>query len=466
MSRIPHLSSELSPWPGIYLGELSSNAIAVDQRTTSPRLRRGSSLRSDNIANSTKPRSRASSDAGSLPAKSKARGRSTSFGSTQEYEDVSGSGPAQRLDRKIIDKKVREILELRKQKLKEAERKGDKVEVFRLKNLNLFDDIEKVKSAGDEPIEVESSGDFTGQNVHHGFTSQIEIVEFGFTPRPNSVNQGHTATLCWHLKLEYVQGLTVPEEFSQCVIHPTPSPGTSSGSSFIIQPASPSSPSSGARPLSCHTKVSTIGSSTLRDSWEPSSLDTCTSIATATELSSITSNSSVAFKPNDEDPFLYIAKYIAKHGKGNRQFREAKQLGPQASSTGVKRSIHVQCACTNHNCLTYLHGPSSKHCRFCKLPTPQPEIAAAVDRIEETKTSVLAQADVDSPAKEHCKADEFRKFEALQEDMKLVEMYNAETEKRCRNGVWWEGWLIVEDLKRKGIVGSKSYVYERDSSVA
>lgn len=82
------------------------------------------------------------------------------------------------------------------------------------------------------------------------------------------------------------------------------------------------------------------------------------------------------------------------------------------------------------------------------------------------KTSVLAQAGTTLPAEELSEADEFRKFEALQEDMKLVEMYNAETEKRCRNGVWWEGWLIVEDLKRQGIVGSKLFVYERDTSVA
>lgn len=82
------------------------------------------------------------------------------------------------------------------------------------------------------------------------------------------------------------------------------------------------------------------------------------------------------------------------------------------------------------------------------------------------KTSVLAQAGTTLPAEELSEADEFRKFEALQEDMKLVEMYNAETEKRCRNGVWWEGWLIVEGLKRQGIVGSKLFVYERDTSVA
>ena len=83
------------------------------------------------------------------------------------------------------------------------------------------------------------------------------------------------------------------------------------------------------------------------------------------------------------------------------------------------------------------------------------------------KTSVsAAPADATVPAEPPSEAaDEFRKFEALQEDVKLVEMYNAETEKRCRNGVWWEGWLIVEDLRKQGIVGSKPFVYPRDDSV-
>lgn len=78
------------------------------------------------------------------------------------------------------------------------------------------------------------------------------------------------------------------------------------------------------------------------------------------------------------------------------------------------------------------------------------------------KRSVLAQGDAGSSAEEPSEADEFRKFEAFQEEMKLVEMYNAETEKRCRSGVWWEGWLIVQDLNRQGIAGSKPFVYERD----
>ena len=95
----------------------------------------------------------------------------------------------------------------------------------------------------------------------------------------------------------------------------------------------------------------------------------------------------------------------------------------------------------------------------------QPEIAAAADRISELKTSMHAQAGTCPPVEGRSEDDEFRKFQALQEDTQLVEMYNAETEKSCRVGVWWEGWLIVGDLRSQGIVGSMALDFERDESV-
>lgn len=67
-------------------------------------------------------------------------------------------------------------------------------------------------------------------------------------------------------------------------------------------------------------------------------------------------------------------------------------------------------------------------------------------------SAVSTQTDKTLSAGDASEADEIGMFEALQEDMKLVEMYHAETEKRCSKGVWWEGWLIVQDLKRQSIV--------------
>lgn len=45
-------------------------------------------------------------------------------------------------------------------------------------------------------------------------------------------------------------------------------------------------------------------------------------------------------------------------------------------------------------------------------------------------------------------------FKDLQLDLKFVEEYTTEMEKRAAKGIWWEAWLVIEDLKKKGIVGS------------
>lgn len=469
MSRIPTVSKELFPWPRIQIDDVASNATTVNQQITLPRLYPDSSQRSHSISGAAQPKERASSDAAGILARYQFRGRSTSFGSTQEFQGTYGSVPVQRLDRKVSDHNVQELLKLRNRKLKEAERKGNEVEVFRLKNLNLFDEIERPESCEEVPKQLDSAGAFTGQTHHQGFTSQVGVIDFGFTCQSDLVNQGHTATLCWRLKLEFTQGLKVPDEFSQCTVHPTPSPCASSSPSSTVQSTSQSSLSTASKRSLRRTKVSSVGSSTLRDSWEPGSPASgaaCSSTAIVSELSSPTEDSSIVPNFDDKDPFLYIVNCIKRRTEGNNKLKEVKATGLQASSTDDKRSFHNKCTCASHNCRTYLSGPPSKHCRFCKLPKPQPEIIAAADRIEETKISILARADANLPTKTSSEAEDFEKFEGLQEDMKLVEMYNTETEKRCRNGVWWEGWLIVRDLKRQGILGSKPYIYARDDEFA
>ena len=468
MSHVPNLPNELSPWPRIRIGAVPSNATAVDRQTAIPRLRRGSSSTHSNVSpTSTGLRARASTDVARRPAVSQGRGRSTSFASSQHFKNVDVSLSEQRLDRKLSERKVQELLELRKKKLRKAKSKGDEIEVFRLKNLNLFDDIEQPENKKDEREKADFSGDFPKQRSHHGLTLQTDGLNFGFTSRPKSINQGHTAILCWHLKLELAQGLAVPNEFSQCTVHPTPSPSISS-SSFTLPPLSPSSPSSGPRDSfnKRSTIISSTDPSTPCDAAEPSSPTSSTSTAIAPEPLSPAKQSSIASTCDVEDPFLYIAKYTMRRAKGTICRREAKRSHIQASSTNAKCSLNLNCGCTNHNCRTYLSGPPSKHCRFCKTPRLQPEIAAAKDRIAEIKTSALAQADTKSQAKKSFTANEYQRFEALQEDMKLVELYNAETEKRCRNGVWWEGWLVVEDLKRQGIVGSQLCLNAGESIVA
>ena len=510
MSPIPTLSNELAPHPRIHFGEIPSNATASKQRTTLPRLRLDSNKRFRSNSSTVRPPGRSGSDADCVPAKSQVRERSTSFASTQDFHGGFDSIPVPRLDHKVSERKVQELLKLRSRKLKEAERKGDEIEVFRLKNLNLVEEIEKPKIPENELEVVGFRGDIASQNDHQGCAPENEFVDVGFTSQSKSVNQEHTAALCWHLKLEYTQGLRIPDEFSKCTIHPTPSRCAFSSPSSTSQPSSPNSLSSASRRSLRRTKLSSIDSSTLGEISDPSSPATSSSTAIGLEPSSPTKHSSISSYPDEEDPFIYIASnntthadgnnqvkevnrsdgeassadaqtlfhkhssvesypdeedpflYIAReirtHAEGDSSIREAKRSDYQAPTADKRRSFHTKCTCTNHTCLTYLSGPPSKHCRFCRLPQVQPEIAAAVDRIEDIKTSILALADANVPESASSAAEEYGTFEALQEDMELVEMYNAETEKRCRNGVWWEGWVIAEDLKRQGVVGSKPLV--------
>ena len=473
MSRLPCVSSELFPWPDVHSARVPISSTTTDQPALLSGLRRGSSQQSVDTSSFSKQRGRANSDARAVLAKPQVRGRSrsTNFGSTQEYGNVCNSPSAPRLELNFSQRKVQELVKLRKLKLREAERHGDQPEIFRLKNLNLFDDIEKDAKEGDEPKGAGCTDYLTGSIDHRGFTSQLDGRDIDFAPQskqPKSINQGHTATLCWYLKLQYAQGLTVPAEFSQCDIHPTPSPGIFSSLSSETQPALPNSLSSESTQTKHLKKVSSIGSSTLRDPSKRSSSATSLSTTIAPGSSSptkqtattITTGSSLRHNPNETDPFLYIAKYIQRHAKGGRQLKEAKHFRSQAPTPVHKRASQIQCKCANHSCNVCLSGSPSK------LPGLIPEIAAAVDRIEKMKKSSFAHPATNLPAQEPLEADESRKFEALQEDVRLVEMYCTEMEKRCSRGVWWEGWLIVQDLQRQGIVGSKPLVGERDESVA
>ena len=476
MSRLPYVSNELFPRPDIHSARVPVSSTATDQPALLSGLRRGSSQQSVDTSNFSKQRGRANSDARTVLAKPQVRGRSrsTNFGSTQEYGNVCNSPSAPRLELNFSQRKVQELVKLRKLKLREAERHGDQPEIFRLKNLNLFDDIEKDAKEGDEPKAAGCTDYLSGPIDHCGFTSQLDGRDIDLAPQskqPKSINQGHTATLCWYLKLQYAQGLTVPAEFSQCDIHPTPSPGIFSNLSSATQSALPNSLSSESTQSKHLKKVSSIGSSTLTDLSKTSSPATSLSTVIAPGSSShtkqstttITTRSPLTHNPNETDPFLYIAKYIQRRAKGGRQFKEAKHFRSQAPTPVNKRSSPIQCKCANHSCNVCLSGSPSKHCRFCKLPGLIPEIAAAVDRIGAMKTPM--HPDTNLQAQEPSEADEFRKFEALQEDMRLVEMYCAEMEKRCSRGVWWEGWLIVQDLRRQGIVGSRPFVVERDEPV-
>ena len=62
---------------------------------------------------------------------------------------------------------------------------------------------------------------------------------------------------------------------------------------------------------------------------------------------------------------------------------------------------------------------------------------------------------IDAVEAEMAAVHEAKQFQSLQDDLNFVAVYDAEMERKCRKGVWWEGWLVVANLERRGIVGSK-----------
>ena len=369
-------------------------------------------------------------------------------------------------NRDAAAQEIQRLLRIRKQKLKLLEQNEDEVSLTRLKNLDESEDTSSEASRSD-------GHDIRATNWHKGL-SRVLIHDTNVSPpislhrssyRQQSVSLGHTPDLCWHLKLQAGRGAFIPEEYSKCTVHPTPtldnvapspkskrtpvtSPVRSSSrqikvpirSSLLRSPAGPSS--------------TTKGHGRNFEPSSPSSLRTCVRTEDLAE----------------EDPFLYVGRYS-----------QAKALYRQDtlnSKRGLGRPSSRRCACANHNCRTFLSGSPSKHCRNCRLPQPDREIRAAMSRINDMMrpqppmrghggSSDACEFEMGSgdtlhklrdTEEEISVADESKQFRYWQEDMFFVETYNAEMEKRCKSGIWWEGWLIVEDLKQHGIAGSNASV--------
>jgi len=443
MSRTIHCSNELSPWPRLLLSGASQQGGGERQVSGE-----GNNSASDRSSRGHCPhltsrpkglRGRISSVMSSNSNSARPNGRRTSFSSTKQYNAIRDDKPIQPLNRQQSGREVQRLLELKERKLKEAKRNGDISEVHRLKNLHLFDDIERLEIGDATPGHTQSGERFSDEDTQYEVASDTGSEIRGST-------LGHTPELCWHMQLQYAHGALIPEEFIKCNIHPAleaPATPTRSTTPNIVQSPSSSKTSTSftqSGPLSRRTRTSSISSSTIQGS------------ATV----------STPAKADEEDPFLYIGKYILHHSKKSRNLEKTKPNRTQALQAAVTRREHSpECVCSNHECRDYLSGKVSKHCRFCRFPGPQPEIQAAVARIESIDESQMSvDTDISLPLRIEL-ADELRCFEDLQEDTKLIEMYNAEMEKRCREGVWWEGWLIVEELKKQGIVGSIPYVYAR-----
>ena len=115
--------------------------------------------------------------------------------------------------------------------------------------------------------------------------------------------------------------------------------------------------------------------------------------------------------------------------------------------------------------------------RGCCHPRPQPPITAAQQRIAYSEQSpIIMQLTRDlelvknvedglsrlgDPEIEEVKmrvetACESVVFRQLKIDMSLVDCYEVAMEERCADGVWWEAWMVMRELRGKGVVGSVS----------
>jgi len=448
MSHTPYCPNELSPWPRLILGgtnqgkpsdlqasgDLDNIANDLSSHEHSPRLTRrprNSRRRTLSIltSNSTQPCS-----------------DRNSFGSTQRYDDASDSIAVQPLNHQVSEREVERQLDLRRTRLKEAKRNGDDAERHRLKDMRLFDGIER-------PL----IGDAMTEHAQFEGRFSEEIVHGGLAPLPNRDNSdsnlGHTPEICWHMKLQSLHGALIPDEFAECSIHAAPnrpSTPTKPTSSTITQ--SPSGFKNSTffttpSPSSRKTRASSIGSSTLQGS------PTVVSPAKA----SIT-----APNADKEDPFLFIGKYIQHHSKNAKGPKKTEANENRVSQASAGKADQPGCICSNHHCHVDLSGGPSEHCHSCKLPGPQPEIRAAMRRIESTRKSRMSVRTYRASPSRPASAHENKYFEDLQKDMMLVDMYNAEMEERCSEGIWWQGWLVVEELKCRGIVGSVLLVHQRN----
>lgn len=109
----------------------------------------------------------------------------------------------------------------------------------------------------------------------------------------------------------------------------------------------------------------------------------------------------------------------------------------------------------------------------CPMPLPHPKIAAAEARINAFKSSpayIQLEKDIVTVQADQHGADDVLErllakrriaetsttsgFKGLLKDLEFVRMYTDEMKVRCQKGVWWEGWIIIEDLIDRGVAGS------------
>ena len=148
---------------------------------------------------------------------------------------------------------------------------------------------------------------------------------------------------------------------------------------------------------------------------------------------------------------------------------------PNSAKSSKTRSKSTEGRCG------YPHCPEGKACggvirgRGCCLPHPPSPVIAAKKQIEYFEQSPIVlqlkqdlklieehMAGLYEPGRPEIEAIEQRIETAclsaivkqFESDVAFVEGYESEMEKRCSRGVWWDKWLVVEEVRREAFAGS------------
>lgn len=391
------------------------------------------------------------------------RSSSTSFAATQQHMLQRGSsstsmGP---LDRVKSNEQVQLLLKLRRDKLNHAKRNGDKIESARLRNLNIFDEIEISEGQGKRKAEIKCEA------------PQCVAIEKLKSSREGDI-KGHSDILCGYLKLQQERGISIPEEFSMCSSHFTP--GISKSQVRTCDSPTRTSCVIGTE-LTTNREAEAKNSPLVfsgdeKDHHSRSDISPRASSVIGSEAFEgtyvATRNSEVGTQQNKADPWSKV---------------ESSQLPTPWSLRNLKDQ---QDPFLYEGLYKRRPDPRSRRSRLhsakpdfmgCRIPMPHPKILAAVSRIEYLeRCQVSHQLKCDlKTIRMHVKdgnfsmgvlaakkrieiANQSAVIQDLRRDVMLVEMYTAEMAKRCRSGVWWEGWIIVDELERNGISNSTSYI--------
>lgn len=131
----------------------------------------------------------------------------TSFAGTQHYKSAQeGSNASGRLDHEKSRLAIRELLDLRRQRMKSASGRRDLAELFRLQNLNVFEGLECTQRADaeDESLTMAGYGENEGEAVagqetwtlshiprRIGATEPLSMMVPATSQRLNMVIQSH-----------------------------------------------------------------------------------------------------------------------------------------------------------------------------------------------------------------------------------------------------------------------------------